>query len=68
MDDRAKADMAVIKTREAAVRKAIRRRDVEVDIGSFGLVQLGLCPVVADADGCLWILREQKLVLAGAVD
>ena len=68
MDGRAKADMAAIKAREAAVLDAIGRRDDEVDIGSFGLAQLGLCPVVSDAKGGLWILRGQKLILAGEIE
>lgn len=68
MDNRAAADMAAIKQREAAVLDAIRRKEVEVDTGPFGMDQLGLSLVVTDARGGLWALRGAKLVLLGAVE
>jgi len=68
MDDRAKADMVAIKAREARVKSAIAGRELEVDIGSFTMAQLGLSLVVADERGGLWNLRGQKLVLVGAIE
>lgn len=62
-DDRAAADIAAIKAREAAVRDSIRRGEREVDTGPFGAAQLRLSPVVADEFGKLWRVDGAKLVL-----
>lgn len=63
--ERSARDLAAVKARESAVKDAIRRGEPEVDCGPFGASQLGLLPVVADEWGRLWVVRGQKMTLAG---
>lgn len=62
VENRAERDLAAIKGREAAVREALARGDAVVEAGPFGMAQLGLLPVVADAAGGLWICSGTTLV------
>lgn len=63
MDDRAKADMAAIKEREAITRQAIAFGVNEIEIGQFTVGQLGLSPVVVDRNGRLWRHEPGRLTL-----
>lgn len=49
------AALAAIKDRESAIKRDIAGDAIEIDLGAFSPIQVGLMPVYGSGDGSLWL-------------